>query len=115
VIETTKQYKMFLESLKILATFNTELTHVLVKVRDLSKKGKEVRINKLKGQNILKKNRELRIQLKSLINDNGITSSINGSFTSKVGKNKRALIQERDVLLNKNDELMFKFKKAFLL
>lgn len=66
---------MFIESLKILASFNTELTHVLTKVRDLSKKGKEVRISKVKGQNILKKNRDLRVQLKSLINDSVNTSA----------------------------------------
>jgi len=77
LLETSKQYRMFMEYLKMLAAFNDELEHVLAKVRDLSKRGKEVRISRIKGQNILKKNRELRVHLKSLINDNGLNTNTN--------------------------------------
>lgn len=104
-----------MDSLKLLASFNEELTNVLNRVRSLSKKGKQIRINKSQGQDILKKNRELRVQIKTLGNDSGVNTSINSSISSKTNNTKRVLIQERDFLLEKNDKLMFSFKKAFML
>lgn len=114
LIQTSKEYRMFIDSLKILASFNEELANVLLRVKDLHKKGKDIRISKVKGHNILRKNRELRVQLKSLISDNGVNTSTSG-INSKSQNSKRALIKERDKLLKKNNDLMFKFKKAFLL
>jgi hypothetical protein len=115
LLETSKQYRKFMDSLKLLASFNEELTNVLNRVRSLSKKGKQIRINKSQGQDILKKNRELRVQIKTLGNDSGVNTSINSSISSKTNNTKRVLIQERDFLLEKNDKLMFSFKKAFML
>jgi hypothetical protein len=112
LIETSKQYRMFIELLKILESFNQELSGVLQRVRVLGKKGKEICVNRVKGQNMIAKNKNLRVQIKSLINDDPTNTSLN---SSNKGSTKRALIQKRDVLLDKNSKLMFKFKKAFLL
>ena len=116
LLETSQQYRMFMESLKLLAAFNDGLTHVLSKVKDLSKADNKVMINRAKGTNIIKKNRELRVQLKLLINDNG--ANLNGNMTNdgnKRNKTKRALLNERDTLLKIYDEVLIKFKKYILL
>ena len=65
------------------------------------------------------KNRELRVQIKSLLKDQvgpSITNSISGSLkqNDKNSNTKRELIKQRNYLMQENDTLMFKFKKHFL-
>lgn len=59
----------------------------------------------------MKKNRELRIQLKSLISDD--TSP--GKKSKQTVASKRKLMKDKDALLRENDALLLKFKKAFIL
>lgn len=69
----------------------------------------------------MQKNRELRVQIKSLLKDQvappSLTNaSISGSLKQheKSNSTKRELIKQRNYLMQENDSLMFKFKKLFL-
>ncbi|CDW71520.1 UNKNOWN [Stylonychia lemnae] len=120
ILQTSKEYRMIIESLNILARFNDELKRICTMTAQLAEEGKKLFISKQKGQQIIQKNRELRVQIKSLLKDQiappSITSSISGPLkgVDKNNNTKRELIKQRNYLMQENDSLTFKFKKLFL-
>ncbi len=77
----------------------------------LARQGKKLFIEKHKSEQIIQKNRDLRVQIKSLIKDNGVRGS---AESQKNRETKRALIKQKNVIMEENDGLLFKFKKLFL-
>jgi hypothetical protein len=74
--------------------------------------GRKLQLSKTKCEEINRKNRELRVQIKSMLKD-----SINSSTykqAEKVSSTKRELIKQRNYLMQENDALLFQFKKLFL-
>ena len=85
----------------------------------LQEEGKKLFISKQKGQQIIQKNRELRVQIKSLLKDQvapSVSNSLSGSLKGKEANanTKRDLVKQRNFLMQENDSLMFRFKKLFL-
>eukprot|EP00347_Sterkiella_histriomuscorum_P015770 403355745 len=134
ILQTSKEYRMIIESLNILARFNDELKRIVTMTSSLADEGKKLFISKQKGQQIIQKNRELRVQIKSLLKDqvsgintasanshHAMTNSFSGSGgmgalkqNEKNSTTKRELIKQRNYLMQENDSLTFKFKKLFL-
>jgi hypothetical protein len=74
--------------------------------------GRKLHLSKTKCEEINRKNRELRVQIKSMLKDS-INSSTNKQ-AEKVSSTKRELIKQRNYLMQENDALLFQFKKLFL-
>ena len=60
---------MVIESLNILAKFNEELKRVSHLKEQMTQEGKKLSISSEKGQQIIQKNRELRVQIKSMLKE----------------------------------------------
>ena len=73
---------------------------------------KKLHISKNKCQEINQKNRDLRVQIKSLLKDQ-VGASINGKL-EKNGNTKRELVKQKNYLIEQNDALLFTFKKLFI-
>ena len=67
-------------------------------------------MSKQKCEEINKNNRDLRVQIKSMLKDTPSTgaSSNNGRVNANT---KRELIKQRNYLMQENDALLFQFKK----
>jgi len=79
----------------------------------LAQESKKLHIPKQKGETIIKKNRDLRIQIKSLLKD-GASGPAYKTDPAKTNQTKRELIKQKNFLMEENDSLLFKFKKLFL-
>jgi hypothetical protein len=73
--------------------------------------GRKPQITKDRCEQINRKNRELRVQIKSMLKD-----QVSGPQRSseKALSTKRELIKQRNYLMEENNELLFLFKKVFL-
>lgn len=76
-----------------------------------AKNGKVLHISKGRATEIIKKNREMRIQIKSMMDENKSTNPAN----SRLEVTKRALSNEKNFLLKENEDLLLKFKKTFMI
>ena len=66
-------------------------------------------IKKNKCEEINSKNRDLRVQIKSMLKDENSTASQRHNSDTK-----RELIKQRNYLMEENDALLFQFKRLFM-
>ncbi len=71
-----------------------------------AQEGRKLQISKHKCEEINKNNRDLRVQIKSMLKDTAPTSS-GGKVNSNHANTKRELIKQRNYLMQENDALLF--------
>lgn len=113
ILQTSKEYRLVIESLNILARFNDELKRICAMARKYQQEGRKLQLSKSKCEDINRKNRELRVQIKSMLKDS-VQSVAGGKSLEKASQSKRDLIKQRNYLMEENDTLLFHFKKSFL-
>lgn len=105
ILQTSKEYRLVIESLNVLARFNDELKRILA----IGRKGQ---LTPAKCDLINRKNRDLRVQIKSMLKDAGPQEA--AATGGKAQNTKRELIKQRNYLMEENDKLLFEFKRCFL-
>ena len=109
------RYRAIIESLKYLARFNDELSKQISAGAKADSRVRRTLMSSLKGKNIINVNRELRKQIKSLLFDDAKLRSSTLAPCLRAENTKRDLIKQKNLLLKQNEELLFKFRKTFLL
>ena len=69
-----------------------------------AQEGRKLQISKHKCEEINKNNRDLRVQIKSMLKDNPGTG---GKVNANHANTKRELIKQRNYLMQENDALLF--------
>jgi hypothetical protein len=69
-----------------------------------AQEGRKLQISKHKCEEINKNNRDLRVQIKSMLKDTAPTTS--GKVNANHANTKRELIKQRNYLMQENDALL---------